>query len=507
MTATTAEPGLMSITARQWFILLMVQLCTMLFGMTITLANVVLPQIKGAMAATQEEIAWVVTFNLVATAVATPLSGWLASRFGWRLVMVTSVAGFTIFSFLCGIATSLETLVVFRIGQGIFGAPIMPMGQGILLATFPRHLHAMVMMIWGIGGVIGPVTGPFLGSMVSEAYNWRWAFFMIVPPGILATASAWFALMHHNERQPRRFDWTGFMALAIAIAAAQFVMDRGQRLDWLDSTEIVVAIIVAALALWVFVIHTFTAEEPFFNPRLLLDRNYSLGLLIAAVMGMLMFTPMVLFPGLLHDLRGYPDDLIGALLAGRGIGNWLSFLIIVPFTRRNPRLALACGMLAQAVSGFAMAQLDINVTNTDVFWTNLLQGFGFGLAFTPMSVLAFATLPPRQMTEGMAFFHLVRNFGSSLFISISVVLLIRSTAINYAGLTENISLYNKVLAMPGALGMWTLETPRGLVSLAGEIKRQATMIGYINAFYLFAFTATASIPLAYLMRDVPRSTP
>ncbi len=504
MSTKSAGGGLSSITARQWLILLMVQLSTLLFGMTITLANVVLPQIRGAMSATQDQIAWVVTFNLVATAVGTPMTGWLATRVGWRNLMFFSVLGFTAFSFLCGIATSLESLVLFRIGQGLFGAPIMPLGQGILLATFPRHMHAMVMMIWGIGGVLGPVTGPVFGSMISEAYNWRAAFFMIVPPGLAATTCIWFALSKHTDRGSARLDWTGFVALSLAIASSQLILDRGQRLDWFTSIEIQIEAVVMVIGFWVFAVHCLTTPKPFLNPRLLLDRNFSIGLLVAFVMGMLSFTPMVLFPGLLHDLRGYPDSLIGVLLAGRGIGNWLSFLIIVPFTKRNPRLALACGLAAQAVAGWAMAQLDINLTNADVFWTNVLQGFGFGLAFTPMSVLAFATLPKQRLTEGMALFHLVRNFGSSIFISLSIVLLVRSTAINYSALSESVSPFNKTLTYPDILGQWSIESQRGLMALASEIQRQAAMIGYINAFYLFALTAAAAIPLAWLMRDPPR---
>ena len=504
MTDATARGGLFSISARQWLILLMVQMSTLLFGMTITLANVVLPQIKGSMSATQDQIAWVVTFNLVATAVGTPMTGWLAARLGWRNLMFFAVFGFTVFSFLCGVAGSLESLVLYRVGQGLFGAPIMPMGQGILLATFPRHMHAMVMMIWGIGGVLGPVTGPVFGSMISEAYNWRAAFFMIVPPGLAATTCIWFALSRHTERADARLDWTGFVALSLALAAAQLIIDRGQRLDWFASTEIQIELVVMVVGFWIFAVHCLTTPKPFLNPRLLLDRNFTIGLFVAFVMGMLSFTPMVLFPGLLHDLRGYPDSLIGALLAGRGIGNWLSFLIIVPFTRRNPRLALACGLSAQAVAGWAMAQLDINLTNSDVFWTNLVQGFGFGLAFTPMSVLAFATLPTQRITEGMALFHLVRNFGSSIFISLSIVLLVRSTAINYSVLSEYVTPFNKTLTYPDIVGQWSTGSHSALLALAGEIQRQAAMIGYINAFYLFAFTAAAAVPLAWLMRDPPR---
>jgi MFS transporter, DHA2 family, multidrug resistance protein len=213
---------------------------------------------------------------------------------------------------------------------------------------------------------------------------------------------------------------------------------------------------------------------------------------------------MVLFPGLLHDLKGYPDSFIGMLLAGRGIGNWLSFLIVVPMSKYYPRTGVALGLAAQAVSGFAMARLDINMTGADVFWTNLVQGFGFGLAFTPMSVLTFATLSPARITEGMAIYHLVRNFGSSLFISLSILLLVRSTAMSYDSLSQLLTPFNKAIGYPGVIGNWTIETPRGLMALSGEIQRQAAMIGYINAFYLFAVTAALATPLAYIMRDVPR---
>lgn len=500
----TQASGLAGISPRQWLILLMVQLATLLNGMTITLANVVLPQIKGAMAASPEQIAWVVTFNLVATAIATLLTGWLARRLGWRNVMFLAVAGLTLFSFLCGIAQSLESLVLFRVGQGLFGAPIMPMGQAILLASFPRHLHPLVMMLWGIGGVIGPVTGPVLGSIISEATNWRGAFLMVVPPGIVAMAAVWLVLRDHTERTAADFDWTGFIALSLAIGAAQLMLDRGHRLDWFDSPEIVIEAMVAVLALWVFLAHSLTAERPFLDLGVLLDRNFSIGLVLVFVLGMLSFTPMVLFPGLLHDLRGYPDDAIGMLLSGRGFGNWACFMIIVPMTKYWPRLTVAIGLAAQAISGFAMAQLDINLTSSLVFWTNFVQGFGFGLAFTPLSVLTFATLPVRQMTEGMAIYHLVRNFGSSIFISLSILLLVRSTAENYAGLVEVVTDFNKTLALPEAMGLWTTATPRGLSAIAGEIQRQAAMVGYNNAFLLFAVTAGFAAPLAWIMRAPPK---
>ena len=499
-----AAGGLFSIGARQWLILITVQLSTLLFGMTITLANVVLPQIRGALSATQDEIAWVITLNLVATAVATPMTGWLASRLGWRNVMFFSVLGFTVSSFLCGIADSLEALVLYRVGQGLFGATIMPMGQGIVLATFPRHLHTAVMVIWGAGSVMGPVFGPIFGSMMAEAYNWRAAFFMIVPPGVLALVCIWFALSEYRDRTRTQLDWTGFLALSAAITGLQLMIDRGQRLDWFESPEICLEAGIAAIAFWIFAAHSLTAPRPFLDPKLLLDRNFSIGLVIAFFMGMLAFTSLVLFPGLLHDLRDYPDSTIGVLLAARGTGNWMAFLVVVPFSRRYPRLAVATGLMAQAIAAWSMAQFDINLSSFDVFWTNALQGFGFGLAYTPMTVLAFATLSPDKITEASGVFTLVRNFGSSLFISVTVVLLVRSTAVNYSRLTEFITPYNKALAFPGLPSAWSMDTTSGLMRLANEIQHQAAMIGYINAFYLLAATAAVGMPLVWLMRGMPR---
>ncbi len=502
MGISPAKTGLRSITARQWLILLAVQLSSLLFGMTITLANVVLPQIRGALSATQDEIAWVITLNLVATAVATPTTGWLASRLGWRGVMFGGVGGFTFFSLLCGLANSLETLVLYRVGQGLCGAVIMPMGQAIVLATFRRELHAAVMVIWGFGSVVGPVVGPVLGSMIAETYGWRAVFFMIVPPGLIAMGFVWFSLAGDTAHTRARLDWTGFLALSIAMTGLQLVIDRGQRLDWFESPEIVAYAAVGGCAFWIFAVHSLASPAPFLDPRLLLNRNFAIGLLIAFFMGMLAYTSLVLFPALLHDLRGYPDGTIGELLAARGVGNWVAFLVVVPMSRRFPRLTVALGLTAQSFAAWQMAQLNLNLTSFDVFWTNALQGFGFGLAFTPMTVLAFATLRVDQITEASGVFTLVRNFGSSLFISLSIALLVRSTAANYSRMVEFINPFNTTLK-DFAPAAWNIATTSGLMRLTIEIQRQASMIGYINSFYLLALIAAVAVPLVWLMRNRP----
>jgi MFS transporter, DHA2 family, multidrug resistance protein len=499
-----ARGGLFSISGRQWLILLMVQLANMLFGMTITLANLVLPEMRGTLSATQDEISWVITLNLAATAVATPMTGWLASRLGWRNLMFGTVLGFTLSSLACGLANSLDTLVLARVAQGAFGAPIMPLGQAILLGTFPKHLHPTALVMWGVGAVFGPVVGPILGSIATEASNWRAAFYMIVPPGICALACTWFALAGHRQGAPVRFDWIGFIALSVAMIAAQLILDRGHRMDWFESAELVLVALVGAVAFWVFVAHCLTAERPFLNPRLLLDRNFTIGITLSFVMGMLSFTTLTLFPTLLHDLRGYPNDAIGILIAARGMGNWAAFLVVVQFTRVAPRLAIATGMALQAVSGFWMATFDINVTEGAVFWSHMLQGFGQSIAFTPMAVMAFSTLPPPQVTEGSSVFTLMRNFGSSLFISLCVLVTIRSTTANYARMTEMISPFNRVLTYPGLPERWDLESVTGLMRVSNEIQRQAAMIGYINAFTVLGMAALVAVPLAFLMRRPQR---
>jgi len=355
-------------------------------------------------------------------------------------------------------------------------------------------------VMWGVGAVFGPVLGPILGSIATEAYNWRAAFFMIVPPGMCTLVCIWFALADRTERKPVHFDWIGFLALSIAVLSAQLIFDRGQRLDWFDSREIVLWAVIGTLAFWIFAVHCLTAEKPFLNPRLLLDRNFAVGTLIAFVMGTMNFTSLTLFPTLLHDLRGYPDNVIGTLIAARGIGNWTAFFFIVKLTRVAPRFAIGAGLAIQAIGGYWMAQFDINLTDSEVFWSNFLMGLGQSVSFTPMTMLAFATLPPHQITEGAAVFTMMRNFGSSLFISLSILVLVRSTSSDYARLTEYISPFQKVFMLQGLPQLWDPETVIGLTRLSNEIERQAAMIGYVNAFYMMAFTAAAAVPLACLLR-------
>ncbi len=485
-------------TLRQWLILLTVQFATLLFGATMTSVAVILPQMKGALSATQDQVSWIITFNLVATAIATPLTGWLASKFGWRNLMVGAIAGFTTFSVLAGTSDSLETMLITRVFQGLFGAPIFPLGQAIILASFTRAQHPFVLMAWGVGGVMGPILGPMFGGLVAELINWRWAFYMILPLGIAAILFAIAALSNQEKGNVQRFDYLGFILIAVAIGATQLMFDRGQRLDWLDSYEIQLELLLAVVFFYLFVVHILTARQALFDPAAFADRNFAIGITLATIMGMLQYTPMVLFPPLLQELRGYPDSIVGYLLGARGMGNFLSFFFVVQFTRFNPRLCLFTGLALQAVAGLWMASLDINMTTADVFWSNILHGIGFGTAYTPMAVLAFSTLPMRLLTQGNAVFALLRLLGSSIFIALTLVVFFRTSAeasVNIAGLIDAFD-PRKLSIWISALG--AVDQPPLHLRLLTEVRQQAAMIGYINAFYLLTLASALAAPLAFL---------
>jgi len=487
-------------TRKQWLILVTVQFSTILFGITITSVSVILPQLKGALSATQDQVSWILTFNLVTMAVVTPLTGWLAARLGWRTLMLSAVVGFTVSSVLCGAAVSLEMLLFFRVVQGAFGAPIFPMGQAMLLASFRKDQHPLILMMWGVGGVMGPILGPTFGGLVAETMTWRWAFFLILPLGTVSALLVALSLENQEKGTARQFDRLGFLFLALGVAAAQLLFDRGHRNDWFDSGETVIEAAVALVCLYLFVTHTLTSSHPLFSPALFADRNFCLGIFFALIMGMLQYTPMVLFPPLLQDLRGYPDAIVGYLIAMRGAGNFLSFFVVVHCTRYSPRMTLGVGLAIQALSAFWMGTLDINLTTSDVFWTNLVHGFGFGFAYTPMAMLTFSTLQQNLLTQGNAVFSLLRLLGSSVFISITLLLFIHSSAEASNHLGSLITIFNPISVRDWAAQFGGADSVSLHLKLSEEVRRQAAMIGYINAFHFLTAATAVAVPFTLLFK-------
>ncbi len=484
---------------QRWMILVSVVLATTLYSTTILIVSTVLPQMQGSMSATADEVSWVITFNILATAIVTPMTGWLSGRYGVRNVMIWSIFGFTITTFMCGLAGSLESLVFWRILQGAFGAPSTPLAQSILLDTFPKRQHPMVLGLFGFGVVIGPVIGPTLGGYMAETYTWRYAFYAIVPVGVLAVAGLRAFLPPDGARVARPLDWTGFLTLSVALAATQLVLSRGQRLDWLESLEIRIEILVAVVAYWIFAMHIVTARQPFLNPRHLLDRNYAIGLLLVTLYGMLNFTPVVLLPALLKAHANYPESIVGEIVASRGIGGCIGFLIAGFASRIDARLSMMTGFGMLLVAGLWLMSMDLNVRPISLAANAALQGLAIGAIWVPLTVVTFANIAEKDRAETSAVFHLLRNLGSSFFISLCVAEIVRSTGVNYSRMIEGISVFNPSLTLPWVVGAWDMNSLAGLQRLSNEISRQSALIAYLNAFGLFTAACAITIPLILLV--------
>jgi MFS transporter, DHA2 family, multidrug resistance protein len=501
-TTATFDPGAASglTTAQRVLTLATVVLASSLYGTALLTTSTVLPQMQGAMSATQDEIAWAMTFNILATAIVTPMTGWLVSRFGEKRVMVWSIGVFTLATMACGMSQSLETLVFWRIIQGGTGAPVVPLSQTILLNTFPRRQHQLVLGLFGMAVAVAPVFGPILGGYLAEAYSWRWAFYMLVPVGVAALVGMQITLRAVGASARARFDWTGFVALSIALSALQLVLARGVRLDWFDSTEIIVECLVAGVAFYVFLFHCLTTSEPFLNLKLLKDRNYAIGLVLVTIYGMLNFTPMVLLPPLLQTHIGFPDALVGQVIGARGVGMTIGFMTAGFMARIDPRISMAFGFGLQTLAGLWMLTFDLNVTLETLMLNSAFQGFAVGTVWVPMTMVAFDTLAAKDRAEASSVFHLLRNIGSSFFISLSIAEIVRTTGANYSRMSEMITPFNPVLTMPSMTGMWNFDTASGLAKFAAEINRQAAMIGYLNAFTMYTATSAFAVVLVLMVR-------
>src|SRR6476646_7539713 len=440
------------------------------------------------------------TFNILATAVVTPMTGWLVSRFGTKRVMLWSVGCFTLATLLCGMAQSLEMLVLWRILQGGAGAPIVPLSQSILFNTFPRRQHTMVMSVFGMAVAVAPAFGPVIGGYLAEIYSWRWSFYMLVPIGVCATIGMRWTLPPDTSLTKVRFDWTGFIALATALAAVQLVLARGVRLDWFNSTEIVIECLVAALAFYIFLVHSLSARAPFLNLKLLTDRNYAIGLALVTIYGMLNFTPMVLLPPLLQQHVGFSDALVGQVIGARGVGMTFGFMMAGLMSRIDPRIGMGFGFGLQTVAGLWMLTFDLNVSMETLALNSAVQGFAVGSVWVPLTMVAFDTLAAKDRAEASSVFHLLRNIGSSFFISISIAEIVRTTGANYSRMSEMITPFNPVLTMPNMTGMWNFDTVTGLAKVAAEINRKSAMIGYLNAFMMYTATSAFAVVVVLMAR-------
>ncbi|MBI1179391.1 MAG: DHA2 family efflux MFS transporter permease subunit [Alphaproteobacteria bacterium] len=470
-----------------------------------TIANVALPHMQGSLAATIDQIAWVLTSYIVASAVGTPLMGWLAIRYGQKLVLQAALAGFTVSSLLCGIATSLPEMVLYRTLQGLASAALLPLAQAVMMRLYPREYFAKAMAIIGIGMMLGPIAGPTLGGYVTEVANWRWVFFINLPLGVLAISGIQIFLDEHRSEGDGYFDAFGFAMLIIAIGAFQLMLDRGETKHWFSSTEIRLYAGMAALAFYMFVVQTVTARRPFVSRALFRDRNFVTGTLLFVVVSSNMMITVALQPPMLQNVMGYPVLTVGLLLAPRGVGTMMGMILSARLMNRfDVRVIVIVGLAFAAWGLWDLSQLGIAISEWDIVRSAFIQGFGLGLVFVQLNTIAFATLPRPLHIEGATMFNLMRALGSSAGLSIAVALLAQYTQINHAELAAFANPYNEALGLAGLPGFWSsLSDPAGLAMLNGEITRQAMMISFINSYHWLMVAALVGVGLMLFVRLPP----
>jgi DHA2 family multidrug resistance protein len=466
-----------------------------------TIANVALPYIQGSVSASADQINWVLTSYIVAAAIMTPPSGFLANKFGRKRVLMVAVVGFVTASVLCGIAQSLVQIVVFRLLQGFFGAALVPLGQSVLLDIYTVEERGSAMALFGVSVMVGPVLGPVIGGWLTDHYSWRWVFYINVPLGMLAFAGISVFLGETKTSAAAKLDWLGFGSLSIAIAAMQVFLDRGAQLDWFSSFEILIEAVVAVSAFYAFLVHTFTADDSFVKPRLFLDRNFTVGMLFIFIVGITYLASLALMTPFLQTLMGYPVVTAGLVMGPRGLGTMVCMFVVGKLIGRiDTRVLLTVGLLLTAWAMYDMTGWNPNVSQWTIAVTGFIQGAGLGFLFVPLNTVTFATLAPEQRADATGLFNLSRNVGSSIGISVVSYLLIRNGQINHAIIGSHVTAVNPGFRNSVIAHAWSPWTAPGRAALDQVVQNQASIISYIDDFKLMMILSLCAIPLVLLLR-------
>jgi DHA2 family multidrug resistance protein len=488
------------------FELRIVMLCsmagTLMQALDSTIANVALPYMQGNLQASRDQITWVLTSYIVASAIMTAPVGWLASRFGRKNLAIVTLAGFTITSMMCGAAQSLDQIILFRLLQGAFGAALSPLSQSIMLDLYPPEKRGSVMAIWGMGVMVGPILGPTLGGYLTDVYSWRWVFYVNVPFGIAAVTGIWLFLRDTHRDSTLRFDWTGFAVLGLGLGALQLMLDRGTSKDWFGSTEIVTEAVLAVLGIYLFAVHMFTAEKPFIPRELFRDRNFISAIALMFMIGMVMLASSALLPPFLQNLGGYSVTDTGLLMAPRGVGTMFAMLFAGRMAMRyDARYIMGFGLALLLWSMWEMSTWTPSITAWSLISITFIQGIGMGFTFVPMNLVAFATLSPLFRTDASALLNLIRNVGSAIGISITTTVLASSIQSAHAQLAEHVNMFNRNLTVNGPSMMWNPMLPFGAEQINRVVNYNAQVIAYANDFlFMFAVSLPALIVLFVMKR-------
>lgn len=500
-----------------WLIAVSVMFATFMEVLDTTVVNVSLPHIAGSLSASIDEATWALTSYLVANAIILPMTGWLASTFGRKNLLMLSVVGFTATSFLCGLAPTLGSLVFFRVLQGATGGCLQPLSQAVLLEAFAPKDRGKAMGFWGLGIVVAPILGPVLGGWLTDNYSWRWVFYINIPVGIASivmTKLYIFDPPYLRATVSRRIDYWGMGMLAVGIGALQIVLDKGQQEDWFSSAFITMLSVISAVTLIALVVHELTTDDPIVDLRVFKERTYAVGVFLMTVVGFVLYGSMVLLPIMLQTLLGYPPLQAGIAMAPRGIGSFFMMPLVGIMTGKfDPRKLLTTGLIVGGATLLWLSQLNLQAGYWDIFWPQLMQGAGMSLLFVPLTTVAMHSVPREKMGNATSLFNLMRNIGGSVGIAITGTMLARNSRATTVMLGANVTAYDpasqSMFAHMKAAFMAAGSDPvtassRAYAAIAGTVQRQATMVSFVGIFQLLGMLFIVLVPLVLLMKR-PRS--
>jgi DHA2 family multidrug resistance protein len=482
-----------------------VVLTAVLEVLDMTIVNVSIPHMIGAFAATPDQITWVLTSYIVAAAVVMPLTGYLSNWLGRRRLLFLAITGFVASSALCGMSWSLESMVLFRLAQGVFGAPLVPLSQAILLDAFPRERHGQALAIFGLGIMVAPVIGPALGGYLTENYSWRMVFYINVPLGLFALLMS-FGYLPKRAIKDIKTDWVGMALLVLAVGAIQYVLDQGQTRDWFNSRVITAGTIIAVFASAAFFLRGWNKPNNIIDLSLLKDRNFVAGTLAITAYGISLFGWMAIMPLFSQRLLGYPPDVAGTLFIPRGIVSAITLAITGSILIRmfDTRYLITAGLIMTALGTLPMAYFSLYVDFWGIATPGMLAGVGTGLFFVPLTAVAFGSIPRAQYDEASGVYALMRGIGGSAGIAVVSWLFVRQTQIHFDELTAHITPFNRnVIPYLHQYGL-TPYSPQSAPLMMHEIGRQAQMLAFNDIFWFIAMVTLAIIPLSFLMKRPER---
>ena len=500
----------------KWLVALTVMIPTLMVIVDTSVVNVSLDHIRGSLSAGIDEATWSITSYLAANAVIIPMSGWLSRLFGRKRYLVSSVALFTVSSLFCGLAWSIQSLIIFRVLQGLAGGALQPLSQSILLETFPVYQHGMAMAIFGIGIMFGPIIGPVLGGWITDSWSWHWIFFVNVPFGIVSIFMTILFIFDppYMKKTKMKIDYWGLILMTVGVGCLQLILDRGQREDWFSSELITWMTVACVVALVFFILVERTVKEPIVDLKVFKDATFVLGNVILFFVVMNLFGSIVMLPIYLQTLMGYTATLSGFVLGPGGIANLLCMPIVGQLVSRGyPKWLILFGILMTAYATYQMSQFNLQVDFNAVLWPRVMLGIGVAFVFIPLTTISLSHIRKEEMGNASAVFNLLRNLGGSFGVALSATILARQAQVHQAHLTEHLTPFDPAYVLSAQQSARTLlekgieasqAAQDGMGLIYQRLLREAAMLSFNDVFYLLTVLMLLTVPLVFFMRRTPR---